>query len=167
MSALKAPTGVLEAIAGRRSVRAYADQAVDRPTVQALLDAAVRAPTAMHEEPWMFLVIQDRSVLTRLSDRAKPLFAAQVRQSRTRHSFDAFLDPAFNVFYDAGTLIVICTDRAGSFVAADCWLAAENLMLAAYGRGLGSCVIGSAVAALNLPEVKAELGLPEPVTAWS
>ena len=46
------------------------------------------------------------------------------------------------------------------FVEADCWLTAENLMLAACAIGLGSCVIGSCVAALNLTGVKAELGIP-------
>jgi nitroreductase len=34
-------------------------------------------------------------------------------------------------------------------------------MLQAVSMGLGTCVIGSAVGALNLPEVKAEIGVPE------
>lgn len=62
-------------------------------------------------------------------------------------------------------LIVICADKTGPFVAADCWLAAENLMLTACSMGLGTCVIGSAVAALNAPDMKTELGIPEEVTA--
>ena len=78
---------------------------------------------------------------------------------------DAFSQPGFNVFYDAGTLIVICARPLGPFVVADCWLAAENLMLEARGRGLGSCVIGSAVAALNEPATKRDLGIPADSTA--
>ena len=54
---------------------------------------------------------------------------------------------------------MIGATAAGPFVEADCWLAAENLMLAACSRGLGTCVIGSALAALNLPEAKAEVGI--------
>ena len=76
------------------------------------------------------------------------------------HSFDHFTRPDFNIFHGANTLIIICAKPLGSFVVADCWLAAENLMLAANAIGLGSCVIGSAVAALNTPEVKAKLGIP-------
>ncbi|GBL46905.1 nitroreductase [Sulfuriferula multivorans] len=76
------------------------------------------------------------------------------------HAIDTFANPDFNIFHDAGTLIVICAKPSSPFVEADCWLAAENLMLAACAIGLGSCVIGSSVAALNLPEVKAELGIP-------
>jgi nitroreductase len=45
------------------------------------------------------------------------------------------------------------------------WLAAENLMLAAHAMGLGTCVIGSAVPALNTPKSKAELNIPSECTA--
>lgn len=38
-------------------------------------------------------------------------------------------------------------------------------MLAALGMGLGSCVIGFAVPALNAPEIKAELGIPTECSA--
>jgi nitroreductase len=55
---------------------------------------------------------------------------------------------------------VICGKPIGPFVAADCWLAAENLMLAATAHGLATCPIGFALAALGDREVKAELGIP-------
>lgn len=71
-----------------------------------------------------------------------------------------FANPDFNIFHDAGTLIVLCTKLSSTFVEADCWLAAENLMLAACALGLGSCVIGSAVAALNTLQIKDKLGIP-------
>lgn len=155
-------TNLFEAILARRSVRAYASNELDRNTVQTLLEAAVRAPTAMHEEPWAFVVVQNRQVLKQLSDRAKPLFIERLHRSHPMggHAIDAFANPDFDIFHGAGTLIVICAKPSGPFVEADCWLAAENLMLAACAIGLGSCVIGSSVAALNLPEVKAELGIP-------
>jgi nitroreductase len=73
--------------------------------------------------------------------------------------------PDFNIFYDAGTLVVICARAPGSFVTADCWLAAENLMLAAVELGLATCPIGFAVAMLNRAEVKAELEIPPDVVA--
>lgn len=76
-----------------------------------------------------------------------------------------FANPEFCVFYDAGTLIVICAKPMGPFAVADCWLAAENLMLAACAMGLGTCCIGSAVPALNTVDAKAELGIPLDVTA--
>ncbi|HJW23960.1 MAG TPA: nitroreductase family protein, partial [Rhodocyclaceae bacterium] len=56
---------VLEAIQKRRSVRDYSPQRLDGATVEGLLAAAVRAPTAMHAEPWRFIVIQDLPLLGR------------------------------------------------------------------------------------------------------
>jgi nitroreductase len=145
----------------RRSVRAYANDVIDRATVGALLSAAVQAPTAMHVEPWRFVVVQDHSVLRQVSDQAKNLLTHATQGLHTvRGAQSPFSQPDFNVFYDAGTLIVICAPASGHFVQADCWLAAQNLMLVAQAMGLGTCVIGSAVSALNLPDVKQALGIP-------
>jgi nitroreductase len=73
-------------------------------------------------------------------------------------------DEKFNIFYDASTL-VICARDAGTYVQADCWLAAENLMLAACDVGLATCCIGFAIPVLNTPEVKAELQIPAEVAS--
>jgi len=161
---------VFEAILARRSVRRYTSQAVDHTIVRLLLEAAVHAPTAFHAESWAFAIIQDKSELHQLSDRAKPLFLNELRRSGKSHShsedeLEAFADPAQNIFYDAGTLIVICADSMNPFAAADCWLAAENLMLAACAMELGTCVIGSALPALNVASIKTGLGIPEKFSA--
>jgi nitroreductase len=168
MTKLKEAMTVMDTIYARRSVRSYAPSRLDRAVVNALLAAAVRAPTAVHEEPWAFVVIQDTEILKRLSDRAKGLFAEEAHRAhldRGGHALDVFSRPDFNVFYNASTLIAICAKPMGPFVTADCWLAAENLMLAACAMGLGSCVIGSAVSALNSPEVKTEIGIPAEISA--
>jgi nitroreductase len=163
VSQFKEPMTVMEAIHARCSVRSYAAQRLDRATVSKLLSAAVRAPTAVHQEPWAFVVVQDSDALKRLSDKAKPLFVEEAQRAhldRGGHALDIFASPDFNIFYNAGTLIVICGPSVAPFAVADCWLAAENLMITACALGLGTCVIGSALAALNLPEVKAELEIP-------
>jgi len=171
-ASLNVPTNasmtLMDAINQRRSVRAYSPTPVDRAAIRALLAAAVRAPTAVHEEPWAFAIIQDAKTLKRVSDRAKPLFIEEAHRAhldRGGHALDRFAAPDFNIFYNAGTLIIICGRLTGPFVAADCWLAAENLMLAACAMGLGNCVIGSALPALNAPEVKAEIGIPADYSA--
>ncbi len=163
LAASGARMAALDAIQARRSVRSYEPQRLDRAVVTQLLWAVVRAPTAVHQEPWAFVVIQDPATLKRLSDTAKPPFVQEAHRASIDHGghgLDVFANPDFNIFYDAGTLIVICGPSAAPFAAADCWLAAENLMIAACAMGFGTCVIGSALAALNLPEVKAELGIP-------
>jgi nitroreductase len=163
MNPSKSQMNVMDAIHERQSVRSYSPKRVDRATLWTLLEAAVRAPTAVHEEPWAFVIVQDSALLKSLSDRAKTIFAAEAEHAhpdQARHLLDILAKPGFNIFYDAGTLIIICSKAKGAFVTADCWLAAENLMLAAYAMGLGSCVIGFAVPALNTAKIKTELGIP-------
>jgi nitroreductase len=155
---------IFETILARRSVRSYKARKVDRTTISILLEAAVRAPTAIHQEPWAFVIIQDKALLRSLSDQAKPLFVAEAQEKGLEHavhSFDIFSYPDFNVFYDASTLVLICGKITSPSFEADCWLAAENLMLAACAMGLGTCVIGSALSALNKPETKNTLNIPE------
>ncbi|HET6464026.1 MAG TPA: nitroreductase family protein [Nitrospiria bacterium] len=170
MARFNAVMSIMDAINTRHSVRDYSPRRLDRAAVRALLTAAVRAPTAVHEEPWAFVIIQDSSALKLISDRAKPLFAEEAHRAhldRGGHALEIFGRPDFNLFYNAGTLIVIGATTTGPFIAADCWLAAENLMLAACSMGFGSCVIGSALPALNNPAVKTEIGIPAGFTAVS
>jgi len=158
----------MDAIHGRRSVRAYTPQRLDQATIHTLLAAAVRAPTAIHEEPWAFVILQDADMLKRVSDHAKGFFVEEMHRAhldRGGHTLAKFEQPDFNIFYDAGTLIVICGKSTGPFIVADCWLAAENLMLAAFSLGLGTCVIGSAVSGLNTPAIKDALKIPADMSA--
>jgi nitroreductase len=162
------PMSTLDAIYHRRSVRNYAPQTIDRAAIGTLLDAAVHAPTAMREEPWSFAVVQDQNLLNRLSDSIKEQVRNEAQgsdsqQAKRRLELVNKLD--FHVFYNAGTLIIIYSKFQGPFVVADCWLAAENLMLAACANGLGTCIIGLAVSALNTPEWKAALNIPAEMTA--
>ncbi|HVU00302.1 MAG TPA: nitroreductase family protein [Polyangiaceae bacterium] len=156
---------VIEAIHARRAVRSYSPRAVEEREISSLLGAAVQAPSAMNAQPWSFVVVQDRARLKRYSDRAKSLLLSSAGDGKTRRYEGMLRDENFNVFYDAGTLIVICAKEGGPYVQADCWLAAQNLMLAACEAGLGTCCIGFAVPVLNTPEVKAELGIPSDVGA--
>ena len=154
---------VIEAIRERRAVRQYKQQPVSRDVIKSLLSAAVLAPTALHEEPWAFVIVQDVDLLKQISDAAKETIPSETRDRLSVQ----FQDPNFNIFYNAQTLIVICGKPTSRFVTADCWLAAENLMLMACSIGLGSCVIGLAMEILNTPEWKKKLGIPDEMTVYA
>ena len=152
---------MIEAIYARRAVRAYSPRTVDENVIRSLLTAAVQAPSAMNGQPWTFAIIQEVARLKRYSDRAKVMLLEASADSKTRR-YDAMLrDDHFNIFYDATTLIVICAAERDPYTDANCWLAAQNVMLAAADSGLGTCPIGFAVSVLNTAEVKAELHIPE------
>ncbi|MTV50819.1 nitroreductase family protein [Heliobacillus mobilis] len=150
-----------EAIYERRSVRKYTSQPVQREQILALLENAVQAPSAMNKQPWAFVVIQDKERLKTYSDRAKEMLLSEMDQKPYLARYRSlFRNESYNIFYNAETLIVILAKPQGPDPKTDCNLAAQNLMLAAHGMGLGTCWIGFAYPFLNRPEIKAELGIP-------
>jgi nitroreductase len=152
---------VLEAIEGRRSVREYTDEPVADTILRELIDVAVQAPSAVNQQPWCFLVVKDKALLTQISDKAKAhMLNTPLGLAEGRHR-DMLSDPDFHIFYHAPVLIVISAAEAGDWAVEDCALAAENLMLAAYAAGLGTCWIGFAQHWLGTKDGKSTLGLPE------
>jgi nitroreductase len=146
----------------RRSVRDYTDQVVSEDTVDELLDAAIQAPSAMNEQPWAFVVIQDKELLKQYSEKAKPLVLNSPQVATKKAELRAMLAaPQFNIFYNSSTLIVIYAKPIGQHPDWDCCLAGENLMLAAEDKGLATCPIGLAWPLFDQSEVKRELKVPE------
>ncbi len=154
-----------EAIYTRRSIRAYESKPVDKDLIRQLIDAAVQAPCAMGFQPWEFAVIQDPAVLADLNARTKAhmlVLASQDPMSPLASYRDMFADLAVDLFYGASALVVICAKPNLSPTAeVDCTLAAENLMLAARGLGLGTCWMGFTGMYLGTPEGRARFGFPE------
>jgi len=153
---------VEQAIYGRRAVRDYTAEPVDNATLRVLVEAAVQAPSAVNQQPWMFSIVQDKSALARISRDAKAFMLKKTPAALLSHHFEELLgNPAFNIFYNAPALIVISALAESDWAVEDCALAAENLMLAATAAGLGSCWIGFAQGWLATPEGKAVLELPD------
>lgn len=153
---------IIEAIYGRRSVRNYKPDPIIREWVEALVSAAVQAPSAMNLQPWAFFVIEGRGALSEYAERAKRHLLETLEPSSPLYHYRGQLsEPDFDIFYGAPLLIVIAATSAAPQSVEDCSLAAQNLMLAAYREGLGTCCIGFARPWLNLPQTMAELGIPE------
>jgi nitroreductase len=150
-----------EVLFGRRSLREYMSQPVDEQTIRRLIEAGIHAPNAVNQQPWTFTVVRDQGVLDRLSRDAKAHMLANMPKSEHSGHFQSLLgDPNFQIFYHAPVLILISATQQGPWIVEDCALAAENMMLAAYAVGLGTCWIGFAQSFLNTPEGKKLLGLP-------
>lgn len=160
----------LDIIYKRRAVRNYKKKSISNEVFEKIIEAATYAPTAMHQEAWLFGIIQDQQLLKRISTQAKKILAKQ-RQNPDNlfhdKKFDYFMSEEFNIFYDADALVIIYGKNDKPFSSADCWLAAENLMLAACYLELGSCVIGLAIDALNSEEIRRELNIPDDITAFA
>ena len=147
---------VLEAIRDRRATRAYTARPVEEVEVRTLLDAAVQAPSARNLQPWSFAVVQDRALLREISEQAKRQLAHDPHWKQAL----PLGDPGFDIFYGAGTLIVICSQAEGFCPVGDCYLAGQNLMLAACGMGLATCPIGFARDVLQTGPMRKKLHIP-------
>ena len=157
---------LMDAIFHRRAVRAYSSQLVDEETVRKLLLAAVQAPSALNQQPWGFAVFRGHKRLRDYSERAKLYLVATYPTTFELHSrSELYENPSYDLFHGANTLIVIYSMSGRLHPNEDCCLAAENLMLAAYGMGLGTCPIGFARPWFDLLETKRELDVPEHYSA--
>ncbi len=152
---------LLDVIRNRRAVREFADQAVDPSVIQALLDAAIQAPSAMNLQPWAFAVVTNAQKISEFGRRAKTWLEGNASSTDlSREALEVLKRPGFTIFYHAPALVMVLATGPSKQASEDCCLAAQNLMLAARDKGLGTCWIGFARPWLDLPETKKELGLP-------
>jgi nitroreductase len=150
----------IEAIHGRRSVRDYRVQVVDRPLIEAVIWDAAQAPSTpvSGPEPWIFNVIVGAQRIAAYGERAK----AFARENRPEGVGYGWADrPEFTVFFNAPVVIVICGLGANDQAPAECCRAGQNLMISAHARGLGTCWVGSPMLWMRDLAVRAELGIPE------
>jgi F420 biosynthesis protein FbiB-like protein len=165
---------LLETIVSRRSIRRYRPDPVGRDLIDALLRAAVWAPSGHNRQPWRFCVIESAEQ----KDRLARAMGAKLRLDLERDGAPADLiekDTArsYARITGAPVVIVICLsmidmdhypDERRSLdeyimAAQSTAMAGQNLLLAAHDAGLGACWM---CAPLFCPEVVREaLNLPE------
>ncbi|HOB44057.1 MAG TPA: nitroreductase family protein [Bacillota bacterium] len=149
----------LEVIKRRRSIRNYRPDQITDSELEAILEAAISAPSAMNQQKWHFTVIQNQDVLKRITDLAK-----EVMKSGPEPMAKRAAEPDFSPFFHAPTVIVVTGDSAGRFVQIDCSLAAQNIVLAAESLDIGSCIMTSPEIIFKSQEgreLMKELGVPE------
>lgn len=56
-----------DAIRARRNVRQFTDQPISAEHLERILEAGIRAPSAKNTQPWDFILVTDRQMLTELS----------------------------------------------------------------------------------------------------
>lgn len=57
----------MDVIFNRRSIRRFKKQAVEQEKIEKLLKAAMQAPSAANQQPWEFIVVQNKGSLERLA----------------------------------------------------------------------------------------------------
>lgn len=130
---------VYEAIRTRRSIRAYEDKPVEEEKLRRVLEAARLAPSAGNRQPWCFIIVTDPKVKEEIR-LAKERRIPPPPGGTPRRPFRGPLEAA-------PVLIVGCALPSESFHGTDFWkidvaIALQNLVLAAWEQGLGTCWIG-------------------------
>lgn len=149
---------VLKAMAQRRSHRAYKPDQLTKEQLDAILLAALQAPSAINLQPWHFSVVQDQELLNRIT-RAAHRRAQQLTREERGPRFD---DPAFHLHYHAPTVIFLSA-KESPVNRLDCGIAVQQIALAAQSLGLGSVIVAMARRAFESDEgeeLKRALGFP-------
>ena len=151
---------VIVNIKTRRSTRDYLDTPLSEDTINKVIDAGRYAPTGLNLQPWRFIVVQNKEMLNKLSEYARPILAKNLEGRKDAGAIN-FLkrlqDKNFNLFYNAPLLILVIGSKNNALTDYDCSMCAENMMLAAHSLGIGSCWIGGASVIQQSEEIMAEL----------
>jgi len=137
------PNPLLELFASRQSVRQYKPDPVPAEHLRMILDAARRAPTAMNQQPWKFLVVSDREKILRMKQRVIELTVKSgdpAAQKKAIASLDGY--------FSAPVYVVVLIDNqclSPEFARHDGPLAAGYLMLAARALGYGTVYIAGTI----------------------
>ena len=137
---------VIEAIAVRRSVRAYSTKPIPAEVMQRMREALRGAPSACNLQPWHFILVEDEGLRRRVAEAANG------------QSFIA----AAPVIVVACGLPARAYPRMGGHASSldiDVAIALDHLTLAAVAEGLGTCWIG----AFDEAAAKRVLQVPEAV----
>ena len=164
---------ILNCIHQRRSTRQFTDKQISSEQLEALLDAAIWAPSGGNNQSWLFTAIQKKDVLLHLNELVREGFQHWIpdddypgKLGIKAHS----QKEGFNFYREAPTLIIASNRPNYENAMADCALALENIFLAAQSIDLGSCYINQLHWLRNDPGIREylfELGIPREHTICS
>ena len=124
---------VFDTVRTMLAVRRYQDRPVPEAIVRRIVEAGWLTGSGMNMQPWHFIVVQDREMLSRLGALARSgPYVAQ-----------------------APLAIVVLVDRT-RFAVSDASRAIQSMLLTAWAEGVGSNWVGFG----GLDEVKALLDIP-------
>ncbi|MGN6711858.1 nitroreductase family protein [Anaerocolumna jejuensis] len=139
----------MDEIFNRRSIRKFKDQAVEPDKIDRLLRAAMQAPSAGNQQPWEFIVIQDKERLAQVagtSPYAKPIAGSAV------------------------TFVLLANEKELKIPTAweqDLSAATQNLLLEAVHLGLGGVWFGVATSDAAAENVRKFFELPENIRPFA
>jgi nitroreductase len=139
----------IEAIKTRRSIRTFSDEMIPEEQLIQILTCGMYAPSAGNQQPWQFILIQDKQVLQKIPDI---------------HEHAHMMSMA-----SAGILICIDSslEKHKNMAVQDCSAATQNILLAAHALDIGSCWLGVYPREKRMNELRKMLRIPDSVIPFS
>jgi nitroreductase len=164
---------VIDCIHSRRSTRRFQERQIEKEQLEALLDAAIWAPSGGNNQSWLFTAIQNKDILAKINGLLREGFQHWIPDDdypgkQGARAYAQKEDAHF--FHHAPTLIIASNKPNYENAMADCALALENIFLTAQSLGLGSCYINQPHWLrndANLRDYLFELGIPREHTICS
>jgi nitroreductase len=129
---------LIDAISSRRSIRRYADKGIPESVLNGILEAGRQAPSAANRQPVHFIVLTD----------------LEIKKELSKGIFNRFIK-------DSPITIVGCAKTndilTGKWAVIDAAIALQNMVIAAWAMGVGSCWIGD----FNENRIKRLLNIPQ------
>lgn len=158
-------------IKGRRAIRQYKPENLEREVLQRLLDVASHAPTGRNDRQIRFTVVDDREKLVKLREEVMNGLGRIVREKALPEGLDFFIDiyKAWDeqgidvLFRDAPHLLITSAPSDIATPVQDCLIAMTTFEMFAQALGVGTVWDGLAKLAISdlMPEFRIRLGIPE------
>lgn len=137
----------MEALLTRRSCRAFLQKPIPDEELDAILQAAIYAPSGMGLQTWQFTAVTGRDKINKLAE--------VVGSALNREGYD---------MYRPEVIIIPSNERDSRFGKEDNACALENIFLAAHSFGIGSVWINQLQGICDEPtvrEILTQLGIPQ------
>jgi len=151
---------VLNCIKRRFSCRGYDGAPVQREKLDAIVNAALQAPSAMNLQPWEIIVINNKEIIDGLDEEAMGILSA----SADKTGYNRIMDRGGKVFYNAPCMFLVLKHAGSRWADVDAGIMTQNICLAADSLGLNSVIVAMA----NIPfsgssaeEMKDIVGWPD------
>ena len=133
---------MLKLMHDRRSTRAYRPEPLQEAVIQQILEAGRFAPSGMNKQLNHFYVITDPNYLADLT-------------ALVSRKMENYRDKDFR--YGAPVLVLVTNQKESTTCVQDASCAMENMMLAAYSMGVGSCWLNQPFHLQDDPDLRALL----------
>jgi nitroreductase/NAD-dependent dihydropyrimidine dehydrogenase PreA subunit len=179
---------LVQLMASRRSCRHFTARPVERDVLEDLMKIGITAPSGTNSQAWTFTILPARKAVTAFAGHIasyfgklnaaaeKPLLRLSLKLlgkgelDAYYHGYYRKIKEALEQWYGSGkdqlfhgspAAMIIGSKPGASCPAEDALLATQNILLAAHSMGLGSCLIGYAVAAMKRdPAIQRAIGIP-------